>query len=415
MPFIVIIGGPDRGRSFQIEEGQTLVIGRSQTSDTQINDPRVSRVHCRVVVDGGTITLLDNDSAGGTIMNGNQVSRQELDTGDTFSVGDTTMRYQLDANLPDDQPTIIPVASSEPTPQPAPQLADLVGETFAHYRLDKILAKGNTGMIFKAQDTEHDRVVAVKILTPDPNHSDEQRDRFVRAMKTMLPIKHDHLVSLYHAGKTGPFCWAAMQYIDGESLTELISRMGIEGMLDWRETWRIGVQIGRALDAAYDQKIIHRNVTPTNIMRRHADRACLLADLMLAKALEGNFSQQITAPGQLIGEVPYMAPERTRDSDPVDTRSDIYGLGATLYALMAGRPPFESSSLPELVRMVREDEPTPPKQFQLSIDEKFQDAVARMLAKKPADRYQTPTELLRDLERIGRFNNLQADWTGWSG
>ena len=415
MPFLVIIGGPDRGRSFQIKEGQTLVIGRSQTSDTQINDPRVSRVHCRVVADGGTITLLDNDSAGGTFMNGNKVSRQELDTGDTFSVGDTTMRYQLDANIPDDQPTIAPVAAATPTPQAAPQLADLVGETFAHYRLDKILAKGNTGMIFKAQDTEQDRVVAVKILTPDANHSDEQRDRFVRAMKTMLPIKHDHLVSLYHAGKTGPFCWAAMQYIDGESLTELISRMGIEGMLDWRETWRIGVQIGRALDAAYEQKIIHRNVTPTNIMRRHADRACLLADLMLAKALEGNFSQQITAPGQLIGEVPYMAPERTRDADPVDTRSDIYGLGATLYALMAGRPPFESSSLPELVRMVREDEPTPPKEFQLSINEKFQDAVARMLAKKPSDRYQTPTELLRDLERIGRFNNLEADWTGWSG
>lgn len=415
MPFLVIIGGPDRGRSFQIEEGQTLVIGRSQTSDTQINDPRVSRVHCRVVVDGGTITLLDNDSAGGTFMNGNKVSRQELDTGDTFSVGDTTMRYQLDANLPDDQPTIAPVAAAAPTPQAAPQLADLVGETFAHYRLDKILAKGNTGMIFKAQDTEQDRVVAVKVLTPDANHSDEQRDRFVRAMKTMLPIKHDHLVSLYHAGKTGPFCWAAMQFIDGESLTELISRMGIEGMLDWRETWRIGVQIGRALDAAYEQKIIHRNVTPTNIMRRHADRACLLADLMLAKALEGNFSQQITAPGQLIGEVPYMAPERTRDADPVDTRSDIYGLGATLYALMAGRPPFESSSLPELVRMVREDAPTPPKEFQLSINEKFQDAVARMLAKKPSDRYQTPTELLRDLERIGRFNNLEADWTGWSG
>jgi serine/threonine protein kinase len=415
VPFLVIIGGPDRGRSFQIKEGQTLVIGRSQTSDTQINDPRVSRVHCRVVVDGGTITLLDNDSAGGTFMNGNKVSRQEINTGDTFSVGDTTMRYQLDANIPDDQPTIAPVAAAKPTPQAAPQLADLVGETFAHYRLDKILAKGNTGMIFKAQDTEQDRVVAVKVLTPDANHSDEQRDRFVRAMKTMLPIKHDHLVSLYHAGKTGPFCWAAMQYIDGESLTELISRMGIEGMLDWRETWRIGVQIGRALDAAYEQKIIHRNVTPTNIMRRHADRACLLADLMLAKALEGNFSQQITAPGQLIGEVPYMAPERTRDADPVDTRSDIYGLGATLYALMAGRPPFESSSLPELVRMVREDEPTPPKEFQLSINEKFQDAVARMLAKKPSDRYQTPTELLRDLERIGRFNNLEADWTGWSG
>ncbi|MFP6573681.1 MAG: FHA domain-containing serine/threonine-protein kinase [Pirellulaceae bacterium] len=415
MPFLVIVGGPDRGRNFEITEGQTLVIGRSQTSDTQINDPRVSRVHCRVVIDGGTVTLLDNDSAGGTFCGGTQISRQELKTGDTFAVGDTTIRYQLDSDVPDEQATVAPVAQADAVPQKTPQLMDMVGQTLAHYRLDKIIAKGNTGMIFKAQDLENDRVAAVKVLTPDPNHSDEQRDRFVRAMKTMLPIKHDHLITLYHAGKTGPFCWAAMQYVDGESLTELISRMGIEGMLDWRETWRIGVQIGRALDAAYEQKIIHRNVTPTNILRRTSDRACLLGDLMLAKALDGTFSQQITQPGQLVGEVPYMAPERTRDSDPVDTRSDIYGLGATLYALMAGRPPFDSSSLPELVRMVREDDPTPPKQYQLSINDKFQDAVARMLAKSPDDRYQTPTELLQDLERIGRFNNLEADWTGWSG
>ena len=415
MPFLVVVGGPDRGRSFELEEGQTLVIGRSQTSDTQINDPRVSRVHCRVASDGGKVILLDNDSAGGTFVNGNPISRQELDTGDTFAVGDTTIRYQLDTSIPDEQPTVGPVATSAKAPQQTPALTELVGQTFAHYRLDKILAKGNSGMIFKALDTEHDRVAAIKVLAPDSNHSDEQRERFVRAMKTMLPIKHDHLIELYHAGKTGPFCWAAMQYVDGESLTELISRMGIEGMLDWRETWRIGVQIGRALHAAYERKIIHRNVTPTNILRRHSDRACLLGDLMLAKALEGTFSKQITQPGQLVGEVPYMAPERTRDSDPVDTRSDIYGLGATLYALMAGRPPFESSSLPEMVRMVREDEPTPAKQFQLSINDKFQDAVNRMLQKNPVDRYQTPTELLQDLERIGRFNNLEADWTGWSG
>ena len=361
------------------------------------------------------MTLLDNDSAGGTFVGGAKVSRQDLATGDTFAIGDTTIRYQLDSDVPDEQATVAPMAQQDALPQKTPQLMDLVGQTLAHYRLDKIIAKGNTGMIFLAQDTEQDRIAAVKVLTPDPNHSDEQRDRFVRAMKTMLPIKHDHLIALYHAGKTGPYCWAAMQHVDGESLTELISRMGIEGMLDWRETWRIGVQIGRALNAAYEQKIIHRNVTPTNILRRNSDRSCLLGDLMLAKALDGTFSQQITQPGQLVGEVPYMAPERTRDSDPVDTRSDIYGLGATLYALMAGRPPFESSSLPELVRMVREDEPTPPKEFQLSINDKFQDAVARMLAKSPADRYQTPTELLQDLERIGRFNNLEADWTGWSG
>ena len=413
MSYLVIVGGPDRGRNFEIVEGQTIVIGRSRTSDTKINDPRVSRVHCRVMVNDGTVTVIDNNSAAGTFVRGNQVARQELNTGDDFSIGNTTIRYQLDNSIPDEQATMRPVNTARGGPPKIPALSSLVGENLAHYHLEKIISKGNSGMVFKAQDTEEDRVAAIKVLTPDPNHSEEQRDRFVRAMKTMLPIKHDHLLTLYHAGKTGPFCWAAMQYVDGESLTELISRMGIEGMLDWRETWRIAVQIGRALDAAYDHKIIHRNVTPTNILRRSSDRACLLGDLMLAKALEGTFSQQITQPGQLIGDVAYMAPERTRDSDPVDTRSDIYGLGATLYALMAGRPPFENSSLPELVRMVRNEEPTPPKEFQLSIEDKFQDVVMRMLAKNPSERYQNATTLLRDLERIGRFNNLEADWNWW--
>ena len=168
MPFLVIIGGPDRGRSFPLKEGQTLVIGRSQTSDTSINDPRVSRVHCRVTVDGGTVTLLDNDSAGGTFVSGSQVSRQDLNTGDTFAIGDTTIRYQLDADIPDDQATVAPVAPAQIAPQKIPQLPELIGTSFAHYRLDKILAKGNTGMVFKAQDTEQDRVVAGKVLTRTP-------------------------------------------------------------------------------------------------------------------------------------------------------------------------------------------------------------------------------------------------------
>jgi serine/threonine-protein kinase len=186
-------------------------------------------------------------------------------------------------------------------------------------------------------------------------------------------------------------------------------------MLDWREVWRVAVHIGRALAEAYSRKIIHRNVTPTNILRRHKDKVCLLGDLMLAKALEGTLAKQVTQPGQLVGDVPYMSPERTRDSDAVDCRSDIYGLGAMLYALMTGKPPFESSSLPELIRMVREAAPVEPKQYQLSINELFQDLVLKMISKKPEDRFETPRHLLRELDRIGKYNSLEADFGEWVG
>jgi serine/threonine-protein kinase len=184
-------------------------------------------------------------------------------------------------------------------------------------------------------------------------------------------------------------------------------------MLDWKEVWRVGVQVGRALHEASRHKVVHRNLTPANILRRKVDRACLVGDMMLAKALEGTLAVQITQPGQLIGDIPFMSPERTRGQDDIDTRSDIYGLGATMYALLTGRPPSEGGSLPELVQNVREKEPAKPKEYQLSVDDLFQDMVMKMLAKNPDDRYDSPDQLLRELNRIGKFNSLEADWSGW--
>jgi len=156
-------------------------------------------------------------------------------------------------------------------------------------------------------------------------------------------------------------------------------------------------------------------VTPTNILRHHTDKACLLGDLMLAKALEGTLAKQVTQPGQIIGDVPYMSPERTRGSEDADCRSDLYGLGATLDALLTGRPPFETPSLPELIRMIRDSEPAKVKQYQLSVNDMFEDLAMRLIERRPEDRYQTPADLLRDLERIGRYNSLEADWSDWAG
>jgi serine/threonine-protein kinase len=197
-----------------------------------------------------------------------------------------------------------------------------------------------------------------------------------------------------------------MEYVDGESLARVIERIGVAGMLDWRDAFRVAVQIGRALDTAYQHKIIHRNVTPENILQRKSDKRVKLGDLMLAKALEGTQARQVTTPGQLVGDVAYMSPERTRDQAAVDHRSDIYGLGATVYALLTGRPPLKANSLAELVRKIRDEQPAPPKKHQLSIPDLFQDIVLKMLAKSPDDRFQKPAEFLKELNAVAKYQGI---------
>src|SRR5207237_7226337 len=115
--------------------------------------------------------------------------------------------------------------------------------------------------------------------------------------------------------------------------------------------------MGRALEFAEEHQILHRNIKPSNILIQHSDKLTKLGDLMLAKALEGTQAEQITRPGELIGDIAYMSPERTRGSTAqVDCRSDIYSLGASVYALLTGRPPFDDGSLPDTNRKFSEAE-----------------------------------------------------------
>ena len=119
-------------------------------------------------------------------------------------------------------------------------------------------------------------------------------------------------------------------------------------------------------------------------------------------------ARDVTSPGQILGELNYLAPERTQGNSELDIRSDLYGLGATCYALLTGRPPVSGLSMVEIIKNVRDQKPEPPKKFQLSVNELFQDVIMTLIEKDPADRFQTPAKLISELTRIGKFNNLQA-------
>jgi serine/threonine protein kinase len=409
--FLLVIAGPDKGRVFQLSEGYTVVVGRSRNTVFKLTDPRVSRVHCDVEVKGKRIFLTDLDSGGGTFVNGQRVTETELRKGDVVKIGDTQLRVEdADSAEPSTVSSAI-AAPARPVIVSAERLHELKGTKLSHYEVGDVLARGHSGLVFKAEDFKNDRTVAFKVLWPEFSRNEEEMQRFVRAMKTMLPLRHPNLVALYGAGKTGGYCWIAMEYVEGESLTQVIARLGTASMLDWRKAFYIAVYLGRALEYAHGQHIVHRNITPQNVLVGKTPDVTKLGDLMLAKAQEGTLAQQITRPGELLGDVRYMSPERTLGSPTVDARSDLYSLGALTYALLTGRPPFEGRTLVETITQIRGADPVKPKKYQLAIPDMFEGVVLKLLAKRPEQRYQTAGELLKDLERVGKLQGVAVPKT----
>jgi serine/threonine protein kinase len=401
---LVVIAGPDRGNVYPLPEKDSLLLGRSRATESRLSDPHVSRVHCEVMVHGKTVSVSDFDSAGGTFVNDQRITKHRLKPGDVIRIGQTQLAFH-DDNA-GEASTVPPPAPGKAAARGAEELQGLVGKTFAHYEVGQVLAQGRSGLVFHARDTKEDRPVALKVLVPEFAKNDQQKQRFVRAMKTVLPLRHPNLVALYAAGKAGPYCWMAMEYVEGENLTQVIQRIGTAGMLDWRRAFQVAVHVGRALDFAHGHRIMHRNVTPMNILVRTGHKLAKLGDLMLAKALEGNLATPITRPGELVGDAPYLSPERTHGTADIDGRSDIYGLGATVYALLTGRPPCEGATLAETVTAIRKNEPVRPKKYQLAIPDQFEAVVLKMLAKRSEDRYQTAADLLVELERMGQLQGV---------
>jgi serine/threonine-protein kinase len=400
--YLRVTSGPDTGRNFELTEGVKLVIGRGEKSDTKLTDGTISRLHCELHWEGPHFRLVDLDSVGGTLVNGQKIKERALMHGEEFQIGGTRMKLHTTGIA--DASTLLAAQRSERELTPDQNV--LTGTTISHYELGPVLARGRTGTIYKGHDTKDGKDVAVKVLHADFTSDDEDVQRFIRAMKTVVGLHHPNLIALYGAGKQGDTCWYAMEYVDGEPLTNLIEKFGTLKMLDWRFALTVGVHIAQALEAAHEQHIIHRNVAPDSILIRSSDKVAKLGGMMLAKALEGFKAKPITKPGELVGNVAYMAPERTRSDVEVDTRADIYGLGATLYALLTGKPPFEAKSLVETVAQIRQADPIPPKKYQLSIPDQLQDAVMVTLAKRPEMRYQTPAEAARALERVARFQGM---------
>jgi serine/threonine protein kinase len=274
------------------------------------------------------------------------------------------------------------------------------------YEVVAHIATGGMGAVYKARDTETGRDVALKVLTPEAAAKPAMVERFRREARSAAKLSHENIVALYEFGENAGTYFLAMEFIEGIDLHEYVER---KGPLPPTEALSIVVQACRALDHAHERAIVHRDIKPSNflIVTRPGKPLVKLTDMGLARetAVE---EFRVTRAGTTVGTLDFISPEQARDSGTADIRSDLYSLGGTWHFLLAGQAPFPRGGLGERLLKIMSEKPPDVRTFNPRVSAGTAAVIHRLLAKEPADRYQTPRELLDDLHRLERGEAPQA-------
>jgi len=267
------------------------------------------------------------------------------------------------------------------------------------YRLGRVLGRGGMCIVYQAWDTRLQRHVAVKRLEPPLNQDPRTRARFDREGRALAQLSHPNLVTLIDRGSTETDDYLVFEYVEGRSLKELIR----EGPLSVADVGRIAGQVAEGLAAAHRLGIIHRDIKPQNIL---IDRSGTAKVTDFGIAIGPDWTR-VTRAGSVIGSARYMSPEQIR-SKPVDARSDIYSLGVVMYEMLAGKPPFDGTNMPEIARMHLSASPPPLSAVRTDLPEGLEKVVRRCLEKLPEDRFASMDELLGALVGLGIYSPQRA-------
>jgi serine/threonine protein kinase len=249
------------------------------------------------------------------------------------------------------------------------------------FRIQEILGSGATGIVFRAEDTQLRRLVALKVLRPAIAASAHSRQRFLREARAAAALDHENILTIYHVGEDRGIPWLAMKFLRGESLKDRVNRASL--CLPATDVIRIGAEVADALSAAHAGGLVHRDVKPSNILLEEGTDRAKLIDFGLV--MVENDGGQLTRMGCVVGTPAYMAPEQA-DGATVDHRSDLYSLGCVLYRASTGRVPFEGQNPIQVFLAQRTQTPAHPRELVPDLPPGLADLVMNLLAKDPAER-----------------------------
>ncbi|MCI0350468.1 MAG: serine/threonine-protein kinase, partial [Acidobacteriales bacterium] len=287
--------------------------------------------------------------------------------------------------LPDEPPQDLPV-----------QRTFLKSRFFADYEILEEIARGGMGVVYRARQLSLNRLVALKVVQSGLLASPDALLRFQVEVRAVALLNHPNIISLHEAGEHEGQHYFSMGLVEGSSLADLNARCALRN-LEWlRRAVGLLVKVARAVHHAHQHGILHRDLKPSNILLDKAGEPHV-ADFGLAKVLEADTG--LTRSESVVGSPNYMAPEQASGrSHEVTTAVDIYSLGAILYELVTGGPPFQSRSALETMRLVIEKEPISPRKLNLKIDANLETICLKCLRKEPQARYSSAAELAQDLE-----------------
>ena len=316
----------------------------------------------------------------------------------------TNARTMLSGKPPDvvpkmsgaeDDSGLIPNASTRPIKLDfllPPSHPEMLGR-LDRYEIEQVIGKGGMGIVLKGYDTELNRPVAIKVLAPHLAHSGAAKQRFARESRAAASIVHEHVVAIHDVKSERDAPFLVMQYVSGRSLQERVEH---EGPLATLEILRIGMQAAAGLAAAHNQGVIHRDVKPANILSENGVERAMLTDFGLARAAD---DATLTHSGIIAGTPHYMSPEQARGA-PADARSDLFSLGAVLYFMATGHPPFRAEQAMAILHRICQDRHRPVQTINADIPDALASAIDRLLEKKPSRRFATAGEVQQSLARL---------------
>ncbi|HZS04308.1 MAG TPA: protein kinase [Blastocatellia bacterium] len=289
-------------------------------------------------------------------------------------------------------------------------MQSLVGKSIGHYHIISPIGKGGMGEVYRARDAKLDRTVALKLLPGEVAADAERMRRFVREARAASALNHPHVATIYEIGEAGGVSFIAMEYVEGQTLATKINGQP----LTTSEIVEIGSQIADALDEAHGKGITHRDIKPANVMLNERGQVKVL-DFGLAKITRLSAQPIVsdistlakTAPGVVMGTVPYMSPEQALGRE-VDQRSDLFSLGIVLYEMATGRLPFSGANTSETLNLILHVQPEAMARFNYNVPAELERIVRKCLEKERERRYQSARELLVDLKNLKRESEATA-------
>jgi tetratricopeptide (TPR) repeat protein len=290
----------------------------------------------------------------------------------------------------------------------------MIGQTMSHFRIVDKIGEGGMGVVYRAEDLDLGRQVALKVLHTEFVTDEERRQRFLREARTAASVTHPNIATVHEIGEHEGVIFIAMELVEGRTLKRAIR----EDSHDFEECLRLGLEICEGLTSAHQANIVHRDLKPENVVIDNEGRVKIL-DFGLAKLYEDptgdpsddssglqTISAAVTRDGRILGTVQYMSPEQARGVE-IDARSDVFSLGIVLYEMITGQAPFHGETITDTLTAILRDEQEPIARFNPQVPVEFERILRRCLEKAPQDRYQTATEVLADLRKLKRMSDSQ--------